>query len=247
MKILIAEDDHFTRQGLTDIFEQEGYTVIATDNGEKALKLFRIERPDFVCLDIMMPGRNGYDVCRAIRKEDAHVPVIFLSAKSEEIDKVLGLELGADDYISKPFGVKEVIARIRAVTRRSLSRGSALSPGGGGSGPDAVGTDSRILAEMEPFVMDDLTVYPSQLRAEREGAAVELSLREVKLLAAFAENRGKVLDRNLLYHAGWGTPYLSDSRTLDQHISQLRRKIERDPKKPAIITTVHAAGYRYPK
>lgn len=238
MKILIAEDDHFTRQGLTDIFEKEGYTVIATDNGEKAVKLFRIERPDFVCLDIMMPGRNGYDVCRAIRKEDSEIPVIFLSAKSEEIDKVLGLELGADDYISKPFGVKEVIARIRAVTRRSLARGSAES--------SREGADIRPLAEMEPFVMDDLTVYPSELRAQRGEAVIDLSLREVKILAAFAENRGKVLDRNVLYNAGWGSPYLSDSRTLDQHISGLRRKIERDPKSPSIITTVHAAGYRFP-
>ncbi|MFP4562622.1 MAG: response regulator transcription factor [Spirochaetia bacterium] len=234
MKILIAEDDRFTRKGLTDIFEQEGYTVIATDNGEKALKLFRIERPDFVCLDIMMPGRNGYDVCRAIRKDDAEVPVIFLSAKSEEIDKVLGLELGADDYISKPFGVKEVIARIRAVTRRSLARNP-------GERPDIV-----ILAEREPFVMDDLTVFPAELRAEREGYSIDLSLRDVKLLITFAENRGRVLDRNTLYTAGWGEPSMPDSRTLDQHISQLRRKVEGDPKNPSIITTVHAAGYRFP-
>jgi DNA-binding response OmpR family regulator len=242
MKILIAEDDHFTRQGLTDIFEQEGYTVVSTDNGEKALKLFRIEHPDFVCLDIMMPGKNGYDVCRAIRKEDADVPVIFLSAKSEEIDKVLGLELGADDYISKPFGVKEVIARIRAVTRRSLARGSVVRPGEGDSDPSA----PRSLAEREPFGMGDLTVYPAELRTEREGTSIDLSLRDIKLLVAFAENRGKVLDRNTLYSAGWGEPSMPDSRTLDQHISQLRRKVERDPKNPEIITTVHAAGYRYP-
>jgi DNA-binding response OmpR family regulator len=234
MKILIAEDDQFTRQGLTDIFEQEGYTVIATDNGEKALKLFRIERPDFVCLDIMMPGRNGYDVCRAIRKDDVEVPVIFLSAKSEEIDKVLGLELGADDYISKPFGVKEVVARIRAVTRRSLARNSGERP------------DTVILAEREPFVMDDLTVFPAELRAEREGYSIDLSLRDIKLLITFAENRGRVLDRNTLYTAGWGEPSMPDSRTLDQHISQLRRKVEGDPKNPSIITTVHAAGYRFP-
>ena len=226
MKILLAEDDSFTRNGLIDIFESEGYSVIAAEDGEAALQLFREESPDIVCLDIMMPKKNGYDVCRVIRKEDSRVPVLFLSAKSEEIDKVLGLELGADDYISKPFGVKEVIARIRAVTRRCYS--------GKNEAPDTT------------FSMDDLVIHPAELKAMREGREIDLSLRDVKILSVFAKNRGKVLDRDIIYDAGWEISHMPNSRTLDQHISQLRKKIEIDPKNPVIIKTVHSAGYRYP-
>jgi len=226
MKILVAEDDDFTRRGLTDIFEEEGYKAVSAVDGEDALKVYHREKPDLVCLDIMMPKLNGYDVCKIIRKENKEVPVIFLSAKSEEIDKVLGLELGADDYISKPFGVKEVIARIRAVSRRCGIKPEHTTAG--------------------PFSIDDLTVYPRELKAARSGEDIELSLRDVKVLAFFAENQGKVLSRDELYDAGWGYGHLPNSRTLDQHISQLRKKIEHDPKNPKIITTVHTAGYRYP-
>ncbi|MCM8527616.1 MAG: response regulator transcription factor [Lentisphaeraceae bacterium] len=120
MKVLVAEDDLFTREGLTDILETEGYDVIQAENGMAALAKFKSENPDFICLDIMMPEKNGYEVCKEIRNADNSVPIIFLSAKSEEIDKVIGLDLGADDYIVKPFGIQEVTARIRAVTRRCL-------------------------------------------------------------------------------------------------------------------------------
>lgn len=226
MKILIAEDDPYTLEGLSDIFESEGYEVVTAPDGEKALECYRQEHPDIICLDIMMPKINGYDVCRSIRKENRQVPVLFLSAKSEEIDKVIGLELGGDDYISKPFGVKEVIARIRAVTRRCCK-------------PDGQNTGKT-------FTLGDLTVYPAELKAVRGTTDIELSIRDVKLLALFAENPGKVLDRDTLYNAGWGLTHLPNSRTLDQHISQLRKKIEADSRNPVIITTVHTAGYRNP-
>ncbi len=231
MTILLAEDDDYTRKGLKDIFENEGYTVIEASDGEQALQLYGEHNPDLACLDIMMPVVNGYDVCREIRKIDRETPLIFLSAKSEEIDKVLGLELGADDYISKPFGVKEVIARIRAVTRRVYALGldDEVEPGG-----------------LRPFSMGDLEVFPDQLQAVRGGREIDISLRDVNMLRLFFKNRGKVLDRNTIYDAVWGYSYLPNSRTLDQHISQLRKKIEIDPKNPAIITTVHTAGYRYP-
>ena len=120
MKVLIVEDDKHTRQGLKEILEMEGYSVITAENGDAGLKLFKQEHPEFICLDIMMPKINGFDGCKAIRKLNASVPIIFISAKSEEIDKVVGLELGADEFITKPFGIKEVVARIRAVTRRYL-------------------------------------------------------------------------------------------------------------------------------
>ncbi len=229
MTILIAEDDLYTREGLIDILENEGFRVVGAEDGERALELFRSEQPDCICLDIMMPKINGYDVCKTIRKEDQQVPVIFLSAKSEEIDKVLGLELGADDYISKPFGVREVIARIRAVTRRAIS----------------FKNNSSVEDIMDEFKMADLSVYPSELKALREDLEIELSPRDIRILKLFSDNQGKVLDRNRIYDAGWGISHMPNSRTLDQHISQLRKRIEKNPGKPEIIRTVHNAGYRY--
>ena len=229
MKILIAEDDLYTREGLIDILEGEGFQVVAAENGTRAIELFKSENPDCICLDIMMPEINGYDVCKAIRKEDLQVPVIFLSAKSEEIDKVLGLELGADDYISKPFGVREVIARIRSVLRRSYNFQNNLSE----------------KTEVTDFIISDLVVYPAELKAVKNNLTIELSPRDIRILKLFSRNKGKVLDRDNIYNVGWGVSHMPNSRTLDQHISQLRKKIENDPGNPEIIRTVHNAGYRY--
>ncbi|MCU0242550.1 MAG: response regulator transcription factor [Vicinamibacteria bacterium] len=225
MKVLIAEDDDRTRAGLVELLQGEGYTPLAARDGREALEIFRRERPAVVLLDIMMPHVSGYDVCRAIRREDAAVPVLFLSAKSEEFDKVLGLELGADDFVVKPFGAKEVVARIRAVTRRALAQRPHDRP--------AV------------FCLDDLEVDPAELRARRGSQTIELSLREIKLLHLFYSHPGIVLDRNRIFDEVWGYDFLPNSRTLDQHISKLRKRIERDPKNPTIIETVHGAGYRY--
>ena len=226
MKVLLAEDDDNIRNGLSDILASEGYQTIPARNGREALDLFRREQPDFVCLDIMMPGMNGYDVCKAIRADDPRVPLVFITAKSEEIDKVLGLELGADDFIVKPFGVKEVIARIRAITRRCLA---AREPG----------------EATESFDIGDLHVSPPELRARRGDQVIDLSLRDVSLLRLFASQPGKALDRNRIMNACWGEDYFPSSRTLDQHISQLRKRIETNPKEPVIIRTVHGVGYRH--
>jgi DNA-binding response OmpR family regulator len=226
MKVLIAEDDPHTRAGLSEILEAEGYEVMAARDGKEALAVFTRESPDFVCLDIMMPGMNGYDVCREIRRADQTVPVIFISAKSEEIDTVIGLELGADDFIVKPFGVKEVVARMRAVTRRRFSTVKP-SPLAG------------------PFSIGDLEVFPFELRARRGGTAIELSLRDVKILTLLHENKGRVISRDTFFNKCWGLDHVPNSRTLDQHIAQLRKRIEVDPKNPAIIRTVHGVGYRF--
>ncbi len=228
MRMLVAEDDSYTREGLVEVFEGEGYEVIAAETGAEALELYRREKPDFVCLDIMMPGLNGYEVCREIRKHDGDVPILFLSAKGEEIDKVVGLELGADDYIVKPFGIREVLARVNAVKRRYAARVSAGAAGG------------------ETFTIADLRVEPDELRAYRENQVIELSVRDLTILSLFSANPGRVLTRDELFDAGWGLDYLPSSRSLDQYISQLRKKVERDPKSPCIIVTVHNAGYRYP-
>ena len=226
MKVLIAEDDPHTRAGLEEILEAEGYQVFTAKDGKDALQLFQKESPDFVCLDIMMPGTSGYDVCREIRRADSNVPVIFISAKSEEIDTVIGLELGADDFIVKPFGVKEVVARIRAVTRRRFATAKAA-------------------AEPSSFKLGDLDVFPAELRARRAGTAIELSLRDIKILSLLHENRGAVISRDTFFNRCWGLDHMPNSRTLDQHIAQLRKRIEVDAKNPAIVRTVHGVGYRY--
>ena len=226
MKVLIAEDDANTRRGLIDVLTAEGYVVVSAADGREALDVFDREAPDFALLDIMMPGVDGYSVCRELLRRRPALPVIFISAKSEEIDQVLGLELGADDFITKPFGVRQVIARIRAVTRRTLAGRSQSS------------SDDR-------FHMGDLEVAPGGLRARRGEEVFDLSLREVKILRLLHDERGRVVDRQRLYDVCWGMSYLPNSRTIDQHISKLRRRIERDPREPEIIRTVHGVGYRF--
>jgi len=231
VKILVAEDDDNIRNGLVELLQREGYETVAARNGREAVTLFHTAAPDFLCLDIMMPGMDGYEVCKAIRARRADVPIIFISAKSEEIDRVLGLELGADDFIVKPFGVREVVARIRAVTRRCLAAG----PKNGGD---------RLALDAAPFRLGGLEVVPAELRAKRDGGVIDLSLREVKILQLLHANLGKVVTRDMFFTECWGADYMPDSRTLDQHIAQLRKRIERDPRNPQIILTVHGAGYR---
>ena len=226
MTILIAEDDPLTRRGLVEVFTNEGWKTITAADGDEALNAFRQAQPDAVCLDIMMPKRNGYDVCREIRKIDPLVPLLFLSAKSEEIDTVLGLELGADDFIVKPFGIQALLARVRAVTRRCYQRNNQ--------------TDKA--AE---FLMDDLKIIPIELRAWRGETSIDLSLRDLKILTMLHRERGEAVTRDQLFDECWGLDYFPSSRSLDQHISQLRKRIELDPAKPNIIRTVHGVGYRF--
>lgn len=228
MKILIAEDDTNIRLGLSDLLEAEGYQCIEAADGEKAVIAFHQHQPDLVLLDIMMPKLDGYAVCRKIRQSNENIPIIFITAKSEEIDQVLGLELGADDYIKKPFGTREVIARIRAVTRRCLQS-----------------TTTPVTLQPNHFEMADLTIYPDQLRAQRGEMKIELSLRDIKILHLLYCEQGKVVDRDMIFNECWGRDYLPSSRTLDQHISKLRKQIELDPKQPYIVQTVHGLGYRY--
>jgi DNA-binding response OmpR family regulator len=226
MKVLVAEDDENIRRGLVDILVSEGYRTEEAADGRTALAAFDGEAPDLVLLDIMMPGASGYDVCREIRRRGHETPIIFVSAKSEEIDKVVALELGGDDFIVKPFGVREVVARIRAVTRRCFA--------------------SHRPVDLPPsFTIGDIEVSPAELRGRRGDQVIELSLREVRILDLLARNRGRVLDRDTIFNQCWGMNFFPSSRTLDQHISKLRKRIERDPQNPAIIRTVHGIGYRY--
>ena len=226
--ILIAEDDAHIREGLTDTLESEGYGVTGAGDGRAALAAFGQAAFDLVILDIMMPEKSGYDVCREIRKHNTTVPIIMLTAKGEEIDKVVGLELGADDYVTKPFGVHELLARIAAVLRRSHAAVETASP----ELPDEVG--------FGPCRIDR-----RKFRGVLGKRSFDLSAREIKLIDFFLTHPGDVLSRNDLLNAGWGIDYLGTTRTLDQHIAQLRKKIEPEPAAPTVITTVHGVGYRY--
>jgi DNA-binding response OmpR family regulator len=223
MKILVADDDPITLDSLDACLKSEGFEVLLAADGRQALDSWSKHTPDLLCLDIMMPHLSGYDVCRAVRAENPGVPLLFLSAKSEEIDVVVGLQLGADDFIRKPFGKHEFLARVRGALRRSqLSHTVRRS-----------------------FSMRDLAVYPLELRAERAGIEIDLTPREVAILSLLHERSGQVVDRNALLDRCWGIDYFPESRTLDQHIAKLRKRIERDPVNPELIETVRGAGYRF--
>ncbi|MEO0795115.1 MAG: response regulator transcription factor [Verrucomicrobiota bacterium] len=226
--ILVAEDDPSIRLGLVDSLEGEGYRVVEASNGEEAVHQFADHQPDLVMLDIMMPRVSGYDVCREIRRKDSAVPVLMLSAKSEEIDKVLGLELGADDYITKPFGVRELLARVAAALRRSQ-----------------VGSSDATAPIDELVAFGEVKIDTARRQLMRGDAEVALTQLEYKLLITFLENADRALSRDFLLNAAWGIDYLGTTRTLDQHVSQLRRKIEADSAKPKFLLTVHGFGYRY--
>ncbi|MCC5850284.1 MAG: response regulator transcription factor [Verrucomicrobia bacterium] len=227
-RILVAEDDPAIREGLLDALESEGYRVSAAENGKTALALLQNgDVPDLLVLDIMMPGLSGYDVCRELRKTNAQLPVLMLTAKGEEIDKVLGLELGADDYMTKPFGVREFLARIHALLRR-------CHPG------PASGE-----ADKAPFAFGPAQIDPRTHTGYMNGEAFDLSPREMKLLRVFAAHPGEALGRDELLNQVWGMNYYGTTRTLDQHIAQLRKKIEPERENPSVILTVHGLGYKY--
>ena len=227
-RILIAEDDPNIRLGLMTTLESEGHDVTAASDGAQALKLFPQSKYDLVILDIMMPKLSGYDACREIRAKDSRVPVLFLSAKAEEIDKVVGLKLGADDYMTKPFGVHELLARVEALLRRAHPT-TAVPP-----------ADS-----LPPtFHLGPALIDRKKFTATLGKNTEPLTARELKLAEIFAAHPGEVLTREALLNAVWGVDYFGTTRTLDQHIAQLRKKVERKPDEPETIITVHGVGYR---
>ena len=227
MKILIAEDDPVTREAVAACLEAEGFTTLLASDGREALEMWKREPCDLVCLDIMMPGMDGYEVCRKIRAENDAVPVLFLSAKNEEIDVVVGLELGADDFVRKPFGRHELLARVKTALRRA---------------PDSGSPPCRQRAS---FAMGPLTVFPKELRADKDGEEIELTPREASILTLLYERRGEAVHRDDILDRCWGLEYYPESRTLDQHVAKLRKKIENDPATPLILETVRGVGYRF--
>ncbi|OYP32256.1 response regulator transcription factor [Rhodopirellula sp. MGV] len=235
-RILVAEDDRNTRRALAEVLRSEGYDVTEAADGLNAKALFDQEMPDMACLDVMMPGMSGYDVCKYFRQKSPTMPILFITAKAEEIDKVVGLELGGDDYIVKPFGTKEVVARIRAVARRSFD---APPPATTMAFPDTA------------FTMADLEILPREMRARRvhhdsgDESAMTLTRRELLILQTLAARPGEVVTRRELFQSAWEDDHVPNSRTIDQTISQLRKRIELDPKQPKIIQTVYGVGYRF--
>lgn len=224
-RILVAEDDGSIRTGLVDLLDGEGYAVSSAADGEQALLVHEKEKPDLIILDIMMPEKSGYDVCREIRAKDPVTPIMILTAKGQEVDKVVGLELGADDYVIKPFGVHELLARIRALLRRVRTEPASK--------------------DRPPLVFGDVEIDPRTYQGHKAGKVFAISSREIRLLHYFLQHDGEVLDRFLLLDAIWGIKYQGTTRTLDQHVAKLRQKIEDDPASPRYILTVHGVGYRF--
>jgi DNA-binding response OmpR family regulator len=231
-KILVVEDDPSLLDTLQYSLARQGYEVHTAADGLRALELARREQPDLVLLDVMLPGLDGLEVCRTLRREQ-NVPILMLTARAEEIDKVVGLEVGADDYMTKPFSMRELIARVKALLRRvrlmrqQVSQEQEQQHGG------------------ECLVFDDLVVNLTRKEALRDGQALSLRPREYALLEFLARHRGMVLSRDLLLERVWGWDYGGGSRTVDVHIRWLREKIEADPSQPQRIVTMRGIGYRF--
>ena len=219
------DDEHSVQKLLAYPLRKEGYDVVSALDGREALNRLRDDEFDLVVLDVMLPKVDGFDVCRQIRARST-VPIIMLTAKTEEIDKVLGLALGADDYITKPFSVREFRSRVKAVLRRAeLSRGQDL--------------------EEEPIEEGDLRVDFDKRQVEVRGEPVRLTYVEFEILAALARSPGRVFSRTMLLERVWGDSSYRDPRTVDVHIRHLREKLERDPRHPELILTVRGVGYRF--
>jgi DNA-binding response OmpR family regulator len=221
-KILVIEDDRAIRKALEHLFESEGFAVEAASDGVAGLAAARTSAPVLVILDLKLPGMPGRDVCREIRKEAPGLPVIILSAAADEVDKVLLLELGADDYVTKPFSPKELLARVRAVLRRSER------PAAG-----------------DRYSFNEVSVDFPKMELRRAGQPVAMTPQEFKILKYFAQNQGRVISRDELLNVVWGYSCYPNTRTVDNHILKLRQKLERDPANPAHFVTVHGAGYKF--
>jgi two-component system OmpR family response regulator len=220
-KILIVEDDASLQQALSYNLGKEGYEVFSARNGAEALNIFRLNNPDLVLLDVMLPVMSGLEVCRILRKE-SNLPILMLTARTEEMDKVEGLDIGADDYMTKPFGMRELMARIRALLRRENSRGTSE----------------------EKLSFGDITVDPARHIAMRAGKTLELTPKEFDLLSFLVQNKGLVFSREKLLERVWGYDFAGNTRTVDVHIRWLREKIETDANSPLHLITVRGTGYK---
>ena len=222
-KILIVEDDPHILLGLEEILKSENYEVAVCSRGDKALDALMKHQPTLVVLDVMLPGLSGYDVCKQFRTKGIKTPVLMLTAKGQEMDKVIGLELGADDYVTKPFGVRELMARIHALLRRVQ---------GGENNQEST------------FQIGQATIDGKKFELRRGKTVEELTARELKLLQLFHSRPGEVFSRDKLLNEVWGYNYYGTTRTLDQVIVQLRKKLGDSAENPKHLITVHGVGYK---
>ncbi|HSE25030.1 MAG TPA: response regulator transcription factor [Pyrinomonadaceae bacterium] len=222
-RILIVEDEPAMVAGLRDNFEYEGYEVISANDGVEGLEKAINDQPDLVVLDVMMPRMSGLDVCKQLKSRRPAIPIIMLTARGQEIDKVVGLELGADDYVTKPFSIRELMARAKAVLRRA--------------------TPHTPSAEIYRFSDVEVNVRSNQVL--RAGRQVELSAKEFALLAYFVAHPAETLTRDKLLDAVWGYENYPNTRTVDTHIVHLRQKLEPNPEEPRFILTIHGSGYKF--
>jgi two-component system OmpR family response regulator len=228
--VLIVEDDQTLLEVLQYNLTKEGYEVLTTSNGVQALEVAERERPDLIVLDIMLPGLDGFEVCRILRKKEMTMPILMLTAKVDEVDRVVGLELGADDYMSKPFSMRELLARVRAMLRRveMMQRRAASTE-----------------EALSPISVGELNIDVARHQVTFSGTTISLSPKEFDLLAFLAKNRGQVFSRDVLLDKVWGYDYVGDTRTVDVHIRWLRQKIEVDPSNPKYLLTVRGVGYKF--
>jgi two-component system response regulator RegX3 len=224
--VLLVEDEDSFVDALTVGLKREGFRVQTAQDGAEALELFDVVKPDLVLLDVMLPKISGVDVCRELRRRST-VPIIMVTAKGSEIDTVVGLEVGADDYVTKPYRLRELVARMRAVLRRRPADAVSRSASG------------------EVLEVGDVRLDPERHEVEVRGEQVKLPLKEFELLEILLSNAGRVLPRDTLIDRVWGTDYVGDTKTLDVHVKRLRAKVELDPAAPTRIVTIRGLGYKY--
>ncbi len=232
-KILLIEDEPAVREGLADNLAFEGYNVVACDNGSSGLEAFKKENPDLVILDVMMPGLDGLEVCRQIRALGLVTPIIMLTAKGTEVDKVVGLELGADDYLPKPFSMRELFARVKALLRRSRLPGLT--------------NEKSNASDQDELKFGEVAVDFRGYRAKRSGEELTLSAKEFELLRYLSQREDIPVSRDELLDHVWGYNNYPTTRTVDNFIARLRQKIEEIPDKPRHLITVHGVGYKFVK
>jgi two-component system alkaline phosphatase synthesis response regulator PhoP len=222
-KILIVEDEPNMVSGLRDNFEFEGYQVITAPDGVAGLERALSESPDIVILDVMMPRMSGLDVCKQLKAKKPSLPIIMLTARGQEVDKVVGLELGADDYVTKPFSIRELLARVKAVLRRA----------------------GIIAKPSEKIAFGDVEVNFKSCQVSKKGKAVDFSSKEFDLLKFFLHHPGETLSRDRLLEEVWGYDHFPTTRTVDAFVVRLRQKVEPRPEEPRFILTVHGTGYKF--
>ena len=228
-KILVVDDEHSIVTLLQYNLEQAGFRVITANDGQIAYQLGLEEELDMIILDLMLPKMDGIEVCKKLREKQVQTPILMLTAKDDEFDKVLGLELGADDYMTKPFSPREVVARVKAILRRTHPPILSSQP---------IENDENKLS------IGELVIYPEKFEAYIHQQQLELTPKEFELLLYLVENKGKVLTREVLLNAVWNYDFVGDTRIVDVHISHLRDKIQHNSRKPVYIKTIRGLGYK---